>query len=132
MQGHFYHVLEISNNKPYSREKNSPDPDAPELPPPLEAHSQDTKDTPPVYQDITELSSKHSDKLVDCDNRNQQVFEEVQDQKMDHRITEPCQEKVNFVMQISEHSVGACAYCVTRNFQVINLRRRVICKDLVI
>ena len=32
----------------------SPDPDAPELPPPLESNSQDTSDKPPVYQDISD------------------------------------------------------------------------------
>ena len=42
----------------------SSDPDTPELPPPLEPDSQDT-DTPPVYQDINELSCK-PDKMVDC------------------------------------------------------------------
>ena len=46
------------------------DPDAPELPPPLEHDSQDT-DTPPVYQDISELSCI-SNKVVDCDEGEQQ------------------------------------------------------------
>ena len=48
----------------------SPDPDAPELPPPLEPDSQDT-DTPPVYQVINELLCK-SNKVVDCDEGEQQ------------------------------------------------------------
>ena len=47
-----------------------PDPDAPELPPPLEPDCQDT-DTLPVYQDISELSSKHN-MVVDCDEGEQQ------------------------------------------------------------
>ena len=42
----------------------SPDLDAPELPPLLESDSQDTV-TPPVYQDINELSCKPN-KEVDC------------------------------------------------------------------
>ena len=41
----------------------SPDPDAPELPPPLEPDSQDTSDIPPVYQDI-KLSCKPVNKLT--------------------------------------------------------------------
>ena len=48
----------------------SPDPDAPELPPPLETDSQDT-DTPPVYQDINDLSCKPN-KVVDCYEGEQQ------------------------------------------------------------
>ena len=49
IQEHLYHVLE--NNQ-----ASKPDPDLPELPPPLEPNSQDTNDKPPVYQDIYELS----------------------------------------------------------------------------
>ena len=48
----------------------SPDPDAPELPPPLKFDSGDT-DTPPVYQDINELSCKPN-KVVNCDEGEQQ------------------------------------------------------------
>ena len=64
-----YHVLE-NNRAPCSSEVIPPDPNAPELPPPLEHDSQDN-DTPPVYQDITELSCKLN-KLVDCDKKDQQ------------------------------------------------------------
>ena len=64
IQEHLYYVLE-NNRAPCSDEVIPPDPNAPELPPPLEPDSQDN-DTPPVYQDITELSCK-PDKLVGCD-----------------------------------------------------------------
>ena len=58
-----YHVLE--NRAPCQSDKViSPDPDAPELPPPLKPDSQDTGDTHPVYQDINELSCK-SNEVVD-------------------------------------------------------------------
>ena len=66
-QEHVYHVLEVSSNRfPIRDEINSPisDPDAPELPPPLQPDSQDTSDTPPVYKDINELSCKPN-KVVD-------------------------------------------------------------------
>ena len=69
MQEHLYHVLE-NNRVPCSSEVIPPDPNAPELPPPLEPDSQDS-DTPPVYQDITELSCKPN-KLVDYDKKDQQ------------------------------------------------------------
>ena len=69
IQEHLYHVLE-NNRVPCSSEVIPPDPNAPELPPPLEPDSQDN-DTPPVYQDITELSCKPN-KLVDCDKKDQQ------------------------------------------------------------
>ena len=45
---------------------NSPDPDAPELPPPLEPDSQYTSDMPPLYQDINELSYKPNE-VVDSE-----------------------------------------------------------------
>ena len=69
IQEHLYHVLE-NNRAPCSSEVIPPDPNAPELPPPLEPDSQDNA-TPPVYQDITELSCKPN-KLVDCDKSEQQ------------------------------------------------------------
>ena len=56
----------MSNRVPCSSEVIPPDPNAPELPPPLEPDSQDS-DTPPVYQDITELYK--SDKLVDYEHQ---------------------------------------------------------------
>ena len=62
IQEHLYHVFE-NNRAPCSSEVIPPDPNAPELPPPLEPDSQDN-DTPPVYQDITELLCKPN-KLVD-------------------------------------------------------------------
>ena len=64
-----YHVLE-NNRVPCSSEVIPPDPNAPELPPPLEPDSQDN-DTPPVYQDIAELSCKPN-KLVDCNKKDEQ------------------------------------------------------------
>ena len=58
-QEHVYYVLEVSSNRFHTRgEIISPDPDAPELPPPLQPDSQDTSDKPLVYQDISELSCK--------------------------------------------------------------------------
>ena len=64
-----YHVLE-NNRAPCGGEVIPPDPNAPELPPPLEHDSQDN-DAPPVYQDITEISCKPN-KLIDCDKSEQQ------------------------------------------------------------
>ena len=61
----------------------SPDPDAPELPPPLETDSQDT-DTPPVYQDISELSYEPiANNIADCDEDEQCCQQEEQDLVMD-------------------------------------------------
>ena len=68
IQEHLYHVLE-NNRAPCSSSIISPDPDAPELPPPLEPDSQDT-DTPAVYQDINELICKPN-KVVNCDKNTQ-------------------------------------------------------------
>ena len=68
-----YHVFENSRARdPCSNEIFFlSDPDAPELPPPLELDSQDTDTAPPVYQDINELSCKPI-KVVDCDESEQQ------------------------------------------------------------
>ena len=55
---HLYHVLVNNRSRAPCSDEVLPlesDPNAPELPPPLEPDSQDN-DTPPVYQDITEFS----------------------------------------------------------------------------
>ena len=75
-----------------------PDPNAPELPPPLEPDSQDNA-TPPVYQDITELSCKPN-KLVDCDKTEQCCDkEQYDDPNNDNEITKPQHEKVMFYIR---------------------------------
>ena len=97
IQEHLYHVLE-NNRVPCSGEVIPPDPNAPELPPPLEPDSQDN-DTPPVYQDITELSCKPN-KLVDCDKTEQCCDkEQYDDPNNDNEITKPQHEKVMFYIQ---------------------------------
>ena len=50
----------------------SPDPDAPELPPPLEP---DTSNILSIYQDINELSCKPNE-VVTCDKSNQQYSQD--------------------------------------------------------
>ena len=71
IQEHVYHVLENSRARdPCNSEIIFHDPDASELPPPLEPDSQDTDhDTPPVYQDINELSCEPiANNIADCDD----------------------------------------------------------------
>ena len=58
-----------NNRAPCGTKIISPDPDAPELPPPLRLDSQDT-DTLSVYQDINESLSKPNN-VVDCDKSTQ-------------------------------------------------------------
>ena len=91
-QEHLYHVLE-NNRAPCSSEVIPPDPNAPELPPPLEPDSQDN-DTPPVYQDITELSCKPN-KLIDC---AQQC---VQEDNVTETLVKPHHEKVKFKLTLT-------------------------------
>ena len=83
----------MENNRALCPDELIPlDPNAPELPPPLEPDSQDN-DTPPVYQDITELSCKPN-KLVDCDKIEQCDKEQYDDPINDNEITKPQHEKV--------------------------------------
>ena len=88
-----YHVLE-SNKVPCSDEVIPPDPNAPELPPPLEPDSQDN-DTPPVYQDITELSCKRN-KFDDSDKSERCGYQELHDLKYDSENAKLHHEKVQF------------------------------------
>ena len=75
----------------------SPDPDAPELPPPLEPDSQDT-DTLPVYQDINELSSKRNN-MVDCDEGEQQCQQGEHDLVINTMSCKPSSVSLELVSQ---------------------------------
>ena len=63
----------------------SPDPDAPELPPPIEADSQDTDTAPPVYQDISKLSCEPiiANSVADFSEDEQHCQQEEHDLDMD-------------------------------------------------
>ena len=92
----------------------SPDPDAPELPPPLEPNSQDTSDTPPVYQDINELSCKPNE-VVTCDKSNQQYSQDNDSETV--VLTDPHHEKVWFFTKLNNEVLNVyqlnCVYeCV--------------------
>ena len=90
----FYHVLEISNNRaPNSNETILPDPDAPDLPPPLEPDSQDT-DTSPVYKDINELSCKPNN-MANCE---QCCYQEASGLNDNIETAKAHQQKVKFVL----------------------------------
>ena len=66
LKEHFYHILESNKlSLGNMNEVISPDPDAPELPSPLQPDSQDTSDTSPLYQDI-KLSCKPNE-VTDCE-----------------------------------------------------------------
>ena len=72
IQENLYYVFENSRAwDSCSSEIIFSDPDAPELPPPLEQDSQDTDTAPPVCLDINELSCKPN-KVIDCDEGEQQ------------------------------------------------------------
>ena len=76
--GHLYHDIVLENNRaPCSNEVIPPDPNAPELPPPLESDPQDN-DTPSVYQDITEIPCKHN-KFDDSDKSERCCYQELHD-----------------------------------------------------
>ena len=74
-QEHYYHVLE-KDIASYGAKVIPPDPDAPELPSPFKPGSP-SPDPPPIYHDITEISS--ADECIDCNKTDQNCLQDLPD-----------------------------------------------------